>query len=154
MLFIFTLIGSVFGIEAFAVEPYGGASNEPSANCYYIPLFLAKSILMATIFGCKFSSLLSHELSIFSMMTVEMFFLIYLFAKRPYNSGLMNFGAIACELCAVYSLGIPVLMQFYTPTEEIDVLLLFSLQGLLVLAELITFIRIVKSYWNSLKFCC
>ena len=65
----------------------------------------------------------------------------------------MTLGAIACQVSTVYACGIPILLRFFTPTEDTDVLLLFVLQGLLLLAELLTFVRILKSYYNSAKVC-
>ena len=76
---------------------------------------------------------------------------MYLVIKRPYGSVLMNIGAISCALCALYALGLPLLRRVYTPSEDTDVLLLFGLQGLLVLAELLTLVRIVWSLQNYIR---
>jgi len=42
------------------------------------------------------------------------------------------------------------LHRFYTPTEATDVLLLFALQGLIAFAQIMTLIRILKSFYNSI----
>ena len=63
----------------------------------------------------------------------------------------MNIGAISCAFSTVYALGLPLLRRVYTPSEDTDVLLLFVLQGVLVLAELLTFVRIVWSLRNYIR---
>jgi len=42
------------------------------------------------------------------------------------------------------------LHRFYTPIEATDVLLLFALQGLIFFAQIMTLIRILKSFYNSI----
>jgi len=78
---------------------------------------------------------------------------MYLLFKRPYKSRFMTVGAIVCQVSTVFACGLSILHRFLTPTEDIDVLLLFVLQGLLLLAEFLTFLRILKSYYNSVKVC-
>jgi len=63
----------------------------------------------------------------------------------------MSIGAIACQIVIIYSFTMPILHEFYTPTDDIELLLLFALQGLMLLAEALTFVRILKSYYNSIK---
>ena len=86
-------------------------------------------------------------------MGLEVTFMIYLIIKRPYDSGLMNLGAVFCQFSAVYAFGLSLLNTYFTFTEEIDVLLVFVLQGLLLLSAMFTFIRVIKSYCNSGRKC-
>ena len=149
MLFIFMLIGSTMGLETFDVEPYGGMKNEPSADRWYITIFLGKTLFSSTLFALSFGSILSSDISVYCLITLEVAYILYLIFRRPYDSGLMNIGAIFCQLCTFYAFGLPITYRFYTPTEEMDVLLLFVLQGLLLLAALLTFARLLKSYYSS-----
>jgi hypothetical protein len=153
MVFVFTLIGSVVGLETFAVDPYGGMKKEPKADRWYVPLFLAKLFLFSTLFVLGVSSVLPFDISVYSLMAAEILFLLYLILRRPYSSALMNVGAILCELCTAYAFGLPILHRFYTPSEEYDVLLLFVFEGLLLLAEALTLVRVLKSYCRSLRRC-
>jgi len=147
MLFVCALIGSVFGIEIFEVIPYGGARSEPVASRWYIPLFLIKNIFSWWLLVFEFSR-------VYPLMSIEMLLLLYLIFKRPYQSRLMNLGAIFCQVVVIYAFGLPILHRFYSPTEDIDVLLLFVLQGMMLLTEFLTFVRIIKSFYNSAKLLC
>jgi len=57
MLFVCALIGAVTGMEIFAVRPYGGAKDYPSAGRWYIPLFLGKILLSSIVFVLGISNL-------------------------------------------------------------------------------------------------
>ena len=88
-------------------------------------------------------------------MTTEVIYLLFLLIKRPYNYGLMNIGVIFCQLATIFAFGLLIVHRFYALSEDIDVLLLFVLQGLLLIAEALTFVRITKSFYNSIrKNCC
>ena len=118
-------------------------------------MFLAKTLTTATILTLKFSGIISYDLSAFPLMGLEVTFMIYLIIKRPYDSGLMNLGGFFCQFSAVYAFGLSLLNTYFTFffTEETDVLLVFVLQGLLLLSVIFTFIRIIKSYCNSWRKC-
>ena len=65
----------------------------------------------------------------------------------------MNLGAVFCQFFAVYAFGLSLLNNYFTFTEETDILLVFVLQGLLLLSAMFTFIRVLKSYCNSWRKC-
>ena len=154
MLFVFILIGSIMGLQIFEDKHYGGATSQPSANKWYIPMYLGKTIIIANLFVLGFSTILSYNILTYSLMATEGIFILYLIIKSPYKSGFMNLGAIFCQVCTIYALGLPILHRFYTPSEDTEVLLLFVLQGLLLLAEALTFVRVIKSFYNSIKSSC
>lgn len=70
MIFVFTVIGAVMGIEIFVVRPYGGAFSEPSADRSYIPLFLGKVSVSATLFIIKFSGVIPSDLTVYTLIGV------------------------------------------------------------------------------------
>jgi len=154
MLFVCTCIGSVFRIEIFEVIPYGGARSEPVASRWYIPLFLIKNVFSWWLPIFVFRQVLPSIERVYPLMSIEMLLLLYLIFKRPYQSRLMNLGAIFCQVVVIYAFGLPILHRFYSPTEDIDVLLLFVLQGMMLLTEFLTFVRIIKSFYNSAKLLC
>jgi len=133
------------------LNPYGGSNNEPTADAFYIPLFLGKTIISSIFFILGLSTIFYSNIGLYSLITIEVLFFSYLMLKRPYHSRLMNIGAIACQTAIIYSFILPILHEFYTPTDDIEVLLLFVLQGMILLAEAVTFVRILKSYYNSAK---
>jgi len=70
MLIVFTLIGSVLGLEIFAVDLYEGAKSEPSADRWYIPSFLMKILLISTLFVLGFSNILPSIFNSYSLLAV------------------------------------------------------------------------------------
>ena len=68
MLLVFTLIGSVLGLEIFAIDLYGGAKSEPSADKWYIPSFLMKIHLLSTLFVLGFTNFLPSIVTTYSLL--------------------------------------------------------------------------------------
>jgi hypothetical protein len=63
-------------------------------------------------------------------------------------------GALLEEVTVLYALGLAVVDNFWTLTDDAVILLLFLLEGILILTFTLSFFRLFSVYWGTLKGLC
>ena len=74
------------------------------------------------------------------------FFLIFLM-WRPYKKAFFQIALLTSQLTAVYSASLPLIGQLVTVEEQFQILLIFSLQGLIALNIVFGVVRLIIVYW-------
>jgi hypothetical protein len=94
---------------------------------------------------------LSFDSVLFIVMAVEAIYFLTILFGRPYASILHKLGAIMCFTPSFSALALALLRQVYFPSEDIEVLLVFCLKGLVILAQLMTIVRLIKVCYGLLS---
>ena len=74
------------------------------------------------------------------------FSILVVLIKRPYSSVFDNLGALFCEFVGLFSLILSLTSYFLTFDEEKYTLILFLIQGLVVVASFLSIIRLAIFY--------
>jgi hypothetical protein len=114
------------------------------AKSWYIPLFLSKQVLVASIL--ELGIIFSFDLVLFVLVGLELLYILLLLINRPYLSVFDNLGAFFCELIIFYSLILAAVNRFILISELDEVFMIFILQGFICLGVIQALVRIIIIY--------
>lgn len=115
-----------------------------STKNWYIPLFLSRMVVITIFFQAGISC--SFDLLIYPIAITMILYLAFIIAFRPYAKAMDWIGAIVCEAISLYSIGLPLAARFVVVGEEIEVFLLFILEGIIIIAAIVALVRTIRVY--------
>jgi hypothetical protein len=145
LLFSSLVTGGVAGIEVGNGRCFADYKGEKEVKPWYIPYFLARSLLISLVFH-----ILQGDGRMYSVGITQVLYLCGLLLVRPYSSALHNMGVLLCEFTIFLSIGLAFLDCFFNIPEMIEVLLIFVLEGALIVCLLVSVIRLGVAYYRIL----
>jgi hypothetical protein len=95
----------VAAIETANPDTFRNYRGEEGAKTWYIPCFLARSLLISILIQIGISYSLNCLL--YLVAALEFVYGIFLLLIRPYKSVLHNVGVLFCQFTILYSLSLP-----------------------------------------------
>jgi hypothetical protein len=147
---VWLFMGVVFSVEAGGKPSDAGLCGERGVKQWYPLLFLGKLLAFSLLFqaGLALSAMTS---AVYAVLALEGAYLVAVLAARPYASVLHQLGAIACSLAGLSALCLAVLWQFSSLSEEGEFLCVIILEALIVVAELMTLVRLGQVFCDLLR---
>ena len=109
-----------------------------------MPTFLLRSGLLAL---CVVAGVpLSMDRTLYAVLVFQIAYILIIICRRPYKSTLHMFGLLLCEFTALSALLLPLLRLFYKTKEEIEVFIIFILEGLIILSIFLSLLRVTLTY--------
>jgi len=133
---------------------FGKVGGVYAMKIWHVPLFLLRmapfSLRLQLGIFLSFNQIIQYV----TIIIIISYLLILIFIRPYKNSILSNFSVILNELTVLYSFTLPFIFKLVVISYDMEVLLLFGLEDLLVLCIVFTILRVMRYYYSLLKMPC
>ena len=148
---------AVVGVEIFIHGSWNRSGQEEEGigrtgkmKPWYVPLFLLRIFTISLLFSLGAVSQSYKFLLIPIALVIVVYWGLVLFS-RPYKDCFSNFALVLIELPGLYSIGLAVFNKYSSVEPITEAFFLFMLNGLIIIATLLSVVRIIRNLCRVCK---